>query len=446
MWIDGDSDGSFQGFSDGEIEVNKKTLNLEDISYVSDRDSEYVNDSSSSESDEEFGFTDRLRNIELHDFVNQTGSLIPPRMASDMSPIDYFYLMHPEHYFAQIAVETNRYASQSIAKNGPDGRWKETSVDGCEIKAFYAMNIMMGIYKLPAIDLYWSGDPLLNVAAVSQIMTKNRYEKLCQYLHLADNEAKILRDQPGNHKLHRLGVFHEQIKDNFCRWYRPHRELSINEGMAKFKERCSVKQSFTSKPAKFGLKVWMICDPSNGYCLGYQVYIGKQERREKTHAAGYQVAMDLIQPFFNKGHHVYFDTFFTSTRLAKNLLTKKTHSCGSVRMNRKGLPKSMKTLKLKEKGAIKQKQNGSMIITVWKDKSQVAILSTLSDPGEFSKNGKMKPIAVHNYNTHMFGVDRAGQLWPDYTIGRSAVKWWQYLNWLVVDVSMSSLSLSRNGS
>ena len=88
-------------------------------------------------------------------------------------------------------------------------------------------------------------------------------------------------------------------------------------------------------------------------------------------------------------------------------LKKKTHACGTVRMNRKGLPKSIKTLKLKEKDAIKQKQNGNMIITIWKDKCQVAVLSTLSDPGVWEKNGKMKPTAVHHYNAHMFGVDKA---------------------------------------
>ena len=110
------------------------------------------------------------------------------------------------------------------------------------------------------------------------------------------------RDQPGQNKLHRLGVFYEQIKGNFFRWYRPHRELSIDDGMVKFKGRCSFKQYLPNKPAKFGLKAWMICDPSNGYCLGFQVYIGKEERREMKHGAGYPVVMDLIQQFLNIMH------------------------------------------------------------------------------------------------------------------------------------------------
>ena len=125
------------------------------------------------------------------------------------------------------------------------------------------------------------------------------------------------------------------------------------------------------------------------------------------HGADCQVIMDLIHPFVNKGHHAYFHNFFTSTKLMKILMKKKMHVCGTVLMNRKGLPKSMKTLKLKGKDAIKQKQNGSMIITIWKDKHHVTVLSTLNDLGVSEKNGKMKPTAVHHYNAHMFGVDRA---------------------------------------
>ena len=74
MLLDSNHEGSFHVFSDGEIEVNRNALNLEDISNVSDIDSECVTDSISSESDgdNEFGFAGRLRNIELYDFDEQT--------------------------------------------------------------------------------------------------------------------------------------------------------------------------------------------------------------------------------------------------------------------------------------------------------------------------------------------------------------------------------------
>ena len=45
-----------------------------------------------------------------------------------MSRIDFLKFDVPG---AQISVEINRYASQSIVTNGPDGNWEETLVDGC---------------------------------------------------------------------------------------------------------------------------------------------------------------------------------------------------------------------------------------------------------------------------------------------------------------------------
>jgi hypothetical protein len=51
-------------------------------------------------------------------------------------------------FFDTIAFETNRYANQKIAIT-PDPKWRPT--DSFEIRAFFAINILMGIKSLPRL-------------------------------------------------------------------------------------------------------------------------------------------------------------------------------------------------------------------------------------------------------------------------------------------------------
>ena len=72
-------------------------------------------------------------------------------------------------------------------KNDPDyvdNMWVNTSVD--EMRAFFGMNLIMGINNLPMYKLYWHKDSFLGNAGIKQIMPVKRYEKLCQYLHVSD--------------------------------------------------------------------------------------------------------------------------------------------------------------------------------------------------------------------------------------------------------------------
>ena len=57
--------------------------------------------------------------------------------------------------------------------------------------------------------------------------------------------------------------------------YNPHRDISIDEAMIKFKGRSSMKQYMPKKPIKRGFKVWVRGDAINGYVSELEVYAGK---------------------------------------------------------------------------------------------------------------------------------------------------------------------------
>lgn len=112
--------------------------------------------------------------------------------------------------------------------------------------------------------------------------------------------------------------------------------------MIKFKGRSSMKQYMPQKPVKREFKNWIRSDES-GYVCQFQIYTGKDGNTEKQ--LGTRVVKNLTRELIGGNHHVYFDNFFTSVNLMISLRNDQIFSCGTVRPNRTGLPKSEKKLK-----------------------------------------------------------------------------------------------------
>ena len=120
--------------------------------------------------------------------------------------------------------------------------------------------------------------------------------------------------------------------------------------MVKFTGRSTIKQYMPMKPVKRGIKVWVLADSHNGYFHKLQVYTGKEGNGEKQ--LGQRVVKDLTQDLKGKNHHVFYDNFFTSEQLQRDLVEDNIYSCGTARKDRRGFPPSLKNVKLKNRCAM----------------------------------------------------------------------------------------------
>ena len=84
-----------------------------------------------------------------------------------------------------------------------------------------------------------------------------------------------------------------------------------------------------------------------------------------------------------------------------------------------------------------------MLITAWKDKRLLHVLSTNSTSQNTSvtrkqKDGSMKevpcPDVIQSYNKFMSGVDHADQLRASYCTSCKGMKWWKYLFYFLFDI------------
>ena len=273
---------------------------------------------------------------------------------------------------------------------------------------------------------------------------KNRFEEISQFLHLNDTSREPARGEANFDRLYKCYPASNAVLRNVQQCYLPTKNLSVDEEMIAFKGRLSFRKYLPAKLTKYGIKVWMAADSSNGYVVNFSVYLGSEGEIRRQHGLGYDVVMGMTRPFFKRKHHVSFDNFFSSPVLLDHLLVQETYACSTVRCTCKELPACAKD-KLRHRGQTVTRQRGSLLFTKWHNKRDVDFLSTNVLPEEPSRNVQckkrgrniaiQKPCVSDVYTANMDGVDRADQFRSYYTVGRQSRKWYRYIFWFLFIVA-----------
>ena len=75
-----------------------------------------------------------------------------------------------------------------------------------------------------------------------------------------------------------------------------------------------------SKPGRYGIKIWAMCDSANSYLFNAKIYCGKEGAVQ--HNQGENVVKYLASPIYKTGRNITTDNFFTTLCLARFLLHK----------------------------------------------------------------------------------------------------------------------------
>ena len=341
----------------------------------------------------------------------------------------YFELFWTIELLDKLITETNIYARQEREKNPPPpfaAKWMP--VEPNEMKAFLALCFGMGILRLPEKTDYWRQNKWMFCTSYNRVMSRDRFHQIWRYLHIQNNEE--LPDTPD--KLWKVRWFLEYLNGKFGEIYVPYENFTVDESMIKFKGRLSFRQYLPAKPVKWGVKVWVLAESDTGYLSKFQVYTGKEGNQEK--GLSHRVVMDLCRNYFGSNIRVYMDNFYTSPDLLMDLHVRGVMACGTVRANRRGLPKDLLPNKInlnKHEFNIAQKDN--LTLTVWKDTKPVCVLSNFHDPnhqGQVTRRAAENtvvqvPRLLSDYQKHMKGVDLCDQMIGYYMLNHRSKKWWR---------------------
>lgn len=318
------------------------------------------------------------------------------------------FLLYFGGFIDELLTQSNIYANQQRAATNDISPW--TPITKEEMYAFVGVNIAMGVVSLPAIDNYWSTNPILVHQWFRTVMSRNRYRQILRYVHIADNSKAPSRSDEHYDKLWKVRPFLDHISERSQDLYNLHPHVSIDESMIGTKCRLSFIQYMPQKPTKWGLKVWVLADATTGYIYSFEVYTGTISG-ESPHPKGlsYGVVMKLMDSCLNKGHTVYTDNFYSSPELLFELGTLAT---GTVRINRKHFPKILKPLPreaTRPRGTPTFAYHDNITVVRWTDSKDVYAISTADSDDlttvkrqvDGSKKDVTCPVIISNYNSFM---------------------------------------------
>ncbi|KAF2891524.1 hypothetical protein ILUMI_14649, partial [Ignelater luminosus] len=177
-----------------------------------------------------------------------------------------------------------------------------------------------------------------------------------------------------------------------------------------------------------------LCEAKTGYVWKIIVYTGKETKLKdfvqgidtKSLTKPTQIVLTLAEEILNKGHLIAMDNYYSFPELYDLLCQLKTDAIGTVRVNRKQLPKSVTQKKLQRGetvGAFKEK----LMCLKWHDKKDITMMSTIHSNYMIemqTKRGdvKHKPLVIIDYNTGMGGVDLSDQYLITLNVGSDSTQ------------------------
>lgn len=351
--------------------------------------------------------------------------------------LDLFFITFDKKFWESLVTERNRFADQTIhderKKRCVDDTWYPVTLD--EMKAYFALCILMGQVKKSSIQLYWTKRAVLGTPIFRETMPFKRFRQISRFLHFSDNETGDSKD-----RLRKIRPVIDFWNQKFKEIYTPNEYVSIDESLMKYKGRSGYKQFNPSKRARFGIKIYKLCEATTGFCHGFKIYTG-QDRTNRHESASENVVIELSKSIINKGYTLFLDNWYSSPNLFLKLHRQKTNVIWTVRKNRKNMPQDMQKHILK-KGEFVWRCCNNLIALRWKDKRDVYMLSTKHKTVEMVEQSNkqlqkiMKPKCIIEYNTGMGAVDHQDQMLACFSIMRKVMKGYRKLFFYISDMAL----------
>ena len=111
--------------------------------------------------------------------------------------------------------------------------------------------------------------------------------------------------------------------------------------------------------------------PKNSWSA--KTYAGRNTNGIKQVGIAEDVCTELANKLLNEGRTLFVDNFYTNYELALKFLNFKTHVIGTVRHNKKFMPKNVMAYPLKRSEIISREDNNGIVVLKWRNVRDVRI-------------------------------------------------------------------------
>ncbi|CAH2092513.1 unnamed protein product [Euphydryas editha] len=361
-----------------------------------------------------------------HNLVtNLPGIKGPAIVKNNLSPLECWELLFSKEIMEKIVAYTN----QKINNLKSSSAWvanqtytRET--DEVEIKSFMGLKYLTAIFKSNHEDVksLWSTDGTgRDIFRIT--MSKNRF--LFLLICLRFDDASTREQRKTSNRLAPISELFDQFIFNIQANYTCSEYVTIDEMLSAFRGKCFFRVYLKSKPAKYGLKIMCLCDAKTHYLYNAFIYAGKSnEPRNPDLSVPTQSVLKLAEPIFQTNRNITADNWFSSVELVHQLKAKGLTYVGTMRKNKRELPKEfLPNKKRQENSAIYGFTSDKTIVSyVPKKNRSVVLISSMHH--EISTDPVTgKPEVIVFYNSTKGGVDALDQKCANFSAMRRTRRW-----------------------
>ena len=345
-------------------------------------------------------------------FNEKYGPTAYARNQINESVLSAFFLLVDHSMLDTIVEHTNREAKS---------HGKAFRINKNDLLAFIAILYGRGVLcPRRSVKMIFSlkyGQPKIRT-----LLSRDKFAALMRFLRFDNKEARKSQTVPD--KFIHIRQIWETFVDNSVKCYTPNKYLTIDEQLFPCKTKCSFIEYIPRKPGKYGIKFWILSDVESKYMINAKPYLGKDAHRIQTESVGEHIVKSLMSPYFNKGYCVTTDTFFSSVKLARDLLNLKTTFLATLSNNRKSIPPILKRNHNIQATVFLDDGMGVMLTSYQQRlKRNVILISTEHETASVNEKNKKKPCTVETYNKTKVGVDTIDQMSKMYSVKAATKRW-----------------------
>ena len=387
--------------------------------------------------EKEYEWSDDNPTIKQFTFNEDTGLKI--EAPDDDNPLFFFNLFVNDELLQQIEDRSNYYAAPVINTSRPLRRssvlntWKDVTFE--ETKQFFGLVFHMGIVAMPSYRSYWSKDRLYSNKLFKSVMSRNWFQSIMRFLIFG--EEPTFQDD----RLRKIRFLLNHLNNATAEVYTPDKDLSLDESMMLWRGRLVFSQYIKSKRHKYGVKFFELYT-NDGFVLKTEIYSGTKFADIQSMGQNAAIVIHLMNPYLDKGYHVFTDNWYNSVPLTKYMSDRKTYITGTLRADRKHQPEAVSKKKLK-KGEMVFQPSDDITITKWKDKRDVRMITNVFVPEiveTVNRYGKTndKPNVVDVYNQNMSGIDRPDQMLSYHSGLRKTIRWYKNVGVHIMEILLAN--------
>jgi len=311
-----------------------------------------------------------------------------------------------------------------------------------EMLQFHGLLIKMVLQPVPGrrFTYYWANE---STYPWTSTMSLTRFYQIRSVLHFNNDEEEQLKRDP----LHKVRPVYASVQKIIGHYVELGSEWSLDEASAACRSsfgRHLIVYNPTKNCGKFHFRFYLLCCADTYSCIKLRIHVKTDDMVEadafssglppaensneddlgQSTSVLNQLIIDMTSPLHGTGHTVNFNNYYASPSAAIELLKRKVYCRGTLRLNRKLLPKYVQFTKAdarqpnargSSKVAVNRKYG--LVAAGWLDGNPVHVISSADTEGistvQRQVGGKKvtvtAPEVIQYYNAGMDGVDRHDQ-------------------------------------